>query len=439
LCDVAIALVRVPFSIAGAMHFVFPIATNDNSNNTPASSGGKRLWQDDDSFRPSLETKKRSGNNNGLGSGYDLDLIPVPHSCDDVTIRKNPPKAFKAAATMADLIAAADILKEYVITIVVSAYAVKLHVQQNLTGRPSFYIGKETKPFRPSAIKRRWICILKPSKRIPRITSSSLIEGTYSSICILNYMLIFHSIRLLTAVVSVPWCSPHRSLFMISACYGALGQWRIACDDAKECIRLNPIFVKGYYRLASAQLELEEYDLAMATIRQGMAIDNNNAQLTKLLRIIQQQKKVAQAKQQQQSSQQMPVTAIGEMELSAAQELQELQAQQRNTSIELGTVQATAMRAQKEYSIANLTREELERSVPEEARCFRSIGKMFARTTRGDMLAHLQDKMTVQSKLGNDLVQKADYLERQLKSQQQNIQELIGSASSANDSAIAAS
>jgi chaperonin cofactor prefoldin len=227
---------------------------------------------------------------------------------------------------------------------------------------------------------------------------------------------------------------------MISACYGALGQWRIACDDAKECIRLNPIFVKGYYRLASAQLELEDYDLAMATIRQGMAIDNNNAQLTKLLRIIQQQKKVAQAKQQQQvSSQQMPVTAIGEMESSAAQELQELQAQQRQTSIELGTVQATAIRAQKEYNIANLTREELERSVPEEARCFRSIGKMFARTTRSDMLTHLQDKMTVQSKLSNDLVQKADYLERQLKSQQQNIQELIGSSSSANDSAIAAS
>lgn len=227
---------------------------------------------------------------------------------------------------------------------------------------------------------------------------------------------------------------------MISACYGALGQWRIACDDAKECIRLNPIFVKGYYRLASAQLELEEYDLAMATIRQGMAIDNNNAQLTKLLRIIQQQKKVAQVKQQQlvQQSSQMPVTAVGEMESSAAQELQELQAQQRQTSIELGTVQATAIRAQKEYNIANLTREELERSVPEEARCFRSIGKMFARTTRGDMLAHLQDKMAVQSKLGNDLVQKADYLERQLKSQQQNIQELIGS-SSANDSAIGAS
>jgi chaperonin cofactor prefoldin len=172
----------------------------------------------------------------------------------------------------------------------------------------------------------------------------------------------------------------------------------------------------------------------MATIRQGMAIDNNNAQLTKLLRIIQQQKKVAQAKQlqqQQHQQSQMPVAAVGQMDSSAAQELQELQAQQRQTSVELGTVQSTAMRAQKEYKIANLTHEELDRSVPDDTtRCYRSIGKMFARTTRSDMLAHLQEKMAVQAKLETDLGQKADYLERQLKSQQQEIQELIGSVSS---------
>jgi chaperonin cofactor prefoldin len=179
----------------------------------------------------------------------------------------------------------------------------------------------------------------------------------------------------------------------------------------------------------------------MATIRQGMAIDNNNVQLTKLLRIIQQQKKVAQAKQlqqQQHQQSQMPVAAVGQMDSSAAQELQELQAQQRQTSVEMGTVQSTVMRAQKEYQIANLTHEELERSVPPDdttTRCYRSIGKMFARTTRSDMLAHLQEKMAVQAKLETDLGQKADYLERQFKSQQQEIQELIGSASSSSANA----
>lgn len=210
-----------------------------------------------------------------------------------------------------------------------------------------------------------------------------------------------------------------------SASYGALGQWQLAVDDAKECIRLDPTFVKGYYRLASAQLELEDYDPAMSTIRQGLAVDNNNAQLSKLLRIIQQQKKLAQAKQNQQQVNALPQ----QMDSTTAQELQELQAQQRKTSIELGTVQATVNKAQKEHKIATITHEEVQESVPEDARCYRSIGKMFARTTRSKMLSHLEEKMGLQSKLEADLGKKAEYLERQLKSQQQNIQELIGASS----------
>lgn len=225
----------------------------------------------------------------------------------------------------------------------------------------------------------------------------------------------------------------HSNAFIVcsnSATYGAMGQWHLAVDDAKECIRLNPTFIKGYYRLASAQLELEDYDPAMATIRQGLAVDNNNAQLSKLLRIIQQQKKVSQAKQQQQ------VTALPQLDASTAEEVQELQNQQRQTSIELGTVQATVNKAQKEHKIASITHEELQQSVPEEARCYRSIGKMFVRTTKSDMLTHLEQKMQLQSKLEVDLGKKAEYLERKLQSQQQNIQELFGA--STNSSTVAA-
>ena len=57
-------------------------------------------------------------------------------------------------------------------------------------------------------------------------------------------------------------------------------------EDAKECIRLLPQFVKGYYRLATAQLALEEYDAAQATIKQGLVMDANNAPLLKLLTTI---------------------------------------------------------------------------------------------------------------------------------------------------------
>jgi tetratricopeptide (TPR) repeat protein len=77
-----------------------------------------------------------------------------------------------------------------------------------------------------------------------------------------------------------------------------LEQWKQAADDAKECIRLDPNFVKGYYRSAVAQIALGEHDSAIATIRQGLVVDNNNLPLTKLLRKAQQQKKVSMARQQ---------------------------------------------------------------------------------------------------------------------------------------------
>merc|ERR1719232_1294059 len=49
-----------------------------------------------------------------------------------------------------------------------------------------------------------------------------------------------------------------------SACYASKKQWKASAEDAEECIRLNPSFVKGYYRLASAQIEMNELDEAQS-------------------------------------------------------------------------------------------------------------------------------------------------------------------------------
>jgi tetratricopeptide (TPR) repeat protein len=76
-----------------------------------------------------------------------------------------------------------------------------------------------------------------------------------------------------------------------SASYAGLEQWKQAADDAKECIRPDPNFVKGYYRSAVAQIALGEHDSAIATIRQGLVVDNNNLPLTKLFRKAEQQRK----------------------------------------------------------------------------------------------------------------------------------------------------
>ena len=47
----------------------------------------------------------------------------------------------------------------------------------------------------------------------------------------------------------------------------------MALDDALVCIGKDPKYLKGYYRLATAQIELSQFDDAEASIKAGEAID----------------------------------------------------------------------------------------------------------------------------------------------------------------------
>jgi len=84
-----------------------------------------------------------------------------------------------------------------------------------------------------------------------------------------------------------------------SASYAGKKKWELAAVDAKECIKLNPAFLKGYYRLATAQLELKDTDKAIATLKQGLnlvstadVVDTaNQDQLSRLLRMAKAQQK----------------------------------------------------------------------------------------------------------------------------------------------------
>jgi hypothetical protein len=71
--------------------FCFSIC-DDNSNKAAASSGERGFGMTIIHVDRLSKRRKRSGNDKRLGSAYDLDLIPVPHSCDNVTI-ENPQKA----------------------------------------------------------------------------------------------------------------------------------------------------------------------------------------------------------------------------------------------------------------------------------------------------------------------------------------------------------
>lgn len=210
-----------------------------------------------------------------------------------------------------------------------------------------------------------------------------------------------------------------------SASHAGLEEWSKAAIDAKECVRLAPNFVKGYYRLAVALIELKDLDKAAAAIQQGLRVDPNNPQLSKQLRAVRQLKKAVSSGHGASTSNSLGHTLPRHMlDDATARELQDLQNQYTQTSREMGAVQASLNTIQQESRIAELTKGELE-PLEGSTQCYRQIGKLFLRSSKDKVVQHLDEQLDEHKKKEKDLTSKMDYLERRLKSQKQNIDEIV--------------
>ncbi|KAL9189769.1 hypothetical protein ACHAXT_009444 [Thalassiosira profunda] len=222
-----------------------------------------------------------------------------------------------------------------------------------------------------------------------------------------------------------------------SACYGGKQEWASAAKDAKECIKVDPSFIKGYYRLANAQSEQNEFDAALATIKQGMAIESDNPQLQKQMRQIKAKragvrKAESAAKSAGPAAPAMPGGLPHNLDASVSKEVMDLQQQLMATTKEFRMVKANLMKAQNGKRSNELTKVELEKlpqSAGTDAKMYRGIGKMFMLTSRSDIMEHLDETIEKEGKDEKDLAAKLEYLDRRMKSQRQNIVELTKSSS----------
>jgi prefoldin subunit 1 len=208
-----------------------------------------------------------------------------------------------------------------------------------------------------------------------------------------------------------------------------LKDWTRAVEDAKECVRLDPTFLKGYYRLALAQVELKDYTAALATIRQGLSMEATHPQLLKLLRTVQQQQQRSSASNNSLASTGGPTSRVL-LDDATRKEFEDLQVEHTRAAREHGAVQGQLQSAQRQAKMAELTRKELE-DVSDDTKCYRSVGKAFLRSwsNKSQVIEHLDKQVSDFAKQESDLVQKTEYLERRIKSQRQNMEELISSSS----------
>jgi len=162
-----------------------------------------------------------------------------------------------------------------------------------------------------------------------------------------------------------------------AACYGAKGDYGASKADAMECIKLAPNFLKGYYRMVQAQIELGDFDGATNTAKAGLELDSDNSELQKQLRSIRTKKAAAasMAKNQQMGR---PVNQ-GE-----AKELLELQDQMQATRREMNEVQQYLAGCEREQRMAELSKENIG-EYPADTVMYRSVGKMFLQATRAEI------------------------------------------------------
>lgn len=68
----------------------------------------------------------------------------------------------------------------------------------------------------------------------------------------------------------------------MAACYEKLGKYSEMADAAQNCIRADKKFLKGYFRLATAQRALSDYNACIKTLESGLAVDSTSPDLKRI-------------------------------------------------------------------------------------------------------------------------------------------------------------
>jgi stress-induced-phosphoprotein 1 len=67
-----------------------------------------------------------------------------------------------------------------------------------------------------------------------------------------------------------------------AACWEKLGDFEKMAEAGKNCIKADRMFVKGYFRLATAQKKLNQLSECIKTLENGLGIEASNADLKKM-------------------------------------------------------------------------------------------------------------------------------------------------------------
>jgi tetratricopeptide (TPR) repeat protein len=249
---------------------------------------------------------------------------------------------------------------------------------------------------------------------------------------------------------SIQLIPPARSLAPLGNTLRA--QHELAIGEAEQCLKRDPDFIKGYYRLGSELLKLDKHDEALAVCQMGLKKAPGHQDLRRLLlKCMKSDKDVAEYQKARQSAgqttkdeqgrkvnmqaalhderaDQSELKALQEKEQQAMRGLREVQQELQSVAVELKAAKLSYLVVMPAERQSKFESEEAEAKA--KALChlghtmYRGVGRMFLREPEAAMQAHCGAKLQEVTKRNEALLRKGDFLAREVKSIQANAVEL---------------
>jgi len=160
--------------------------------------------------------------------------------------------------------------------------------------------------------------------------------------------------------------------------------WKAALDDAAACVQKDNKFVKGYYRLATAQTEMKLYEDAELTLKAAIQIEPENEQLVKQLKLVKTKRVQAAAA----TADKVAKKAPKQLDNAQLKELQELYEQNNTYSRDLKGVTNRIYSVQREIRQNEITSSQVN-LLTDDVPMYRSVGKAFVLNDKPEIVSFL--------------------------------------------------
>jgi chaperonin cofactor prefoldin len=192
-----------------------------------------------------------------------------------------------------------------------------------------------------------------------------------------------------------------------------------------------------------AQFAMDDLDAAQSTVKMGLNVEPNSLQLSKQLRLINAEIKkkknataTATSKKLQQETNNTTSAHVNSSHRDGASgvdsEILDLQNQFRDALRDYNVAKSFLDKYQREEKMNQFTKSEIQECLSSNRNnnknnMYRGIGKMFLKQHPEEILSYLNDQIQTAKKKEMEMNAKMEYLDKRMKSQQQNIAELTKS------------